>query len=131
MGYTGDFSSLYLEPEQVTLGVRAEDEKTPCDGMTRAQAAAFLQKKILADVRAGKPPPMVEGAGAAAAGAPNRPGSAPPDMPTAAGEPGDGKPRLAGAKPGEQAGQGGGGGAAGRGDRTAAAPQPGLAHPCP
>src|SRR5260370_30233359 len=104
MGYTGDFSSLYLEPQQLPLGVPAEDEKNPFDGMTRAQAAAFLQKKILADVRAGKPPPMVEGARAAAAGAPNRPGSA-PDMPGAAKEPGDGKSRVAGAKPGEQAGK--------------------------
>jgi len=60
-GYTGDFASLYLEVQELPLGVPAEDEKNPFDGMTRAQAAAVLQKKILADVRAGKPTPMVEG----------------------------------------------------------------------
>src|SRR5260370_26244814 len=107
MGYTGDFSSLYLEPQQLPLGVPAEDEKNPFDGMTRAQAAAFLQKKILTDVRAGKPTPMVEGARAAAAGAPNRPGSAPDNMPSAAKEPGNGKPRLAGAKPADPTRNGG------------------------
>jgi hypothetical protein len=71
-GYAGDFSSLYLEPQELPLGVPAEGEESPFDGMTRAQAAAFLQKKILADVQAGKPTPMVESAGAAAAGAPRR-----------------------------------------------------------
>ena len=71
-GYAGDFSSLYLEPQELPLGVPAEGEESPFDGMNRAQAAAFLQKKILADIRAGKPTPMVEGARAAAAGATRR-----------------------------------------------------------
>ena len=65
-GYTGDFSSLYLEPQELGLGVPVEDEKNRFEGMTRAQAMAFLQKQILADVRAGKPTPMVVGAQAAA-----------------------------------------------------------------
>ena len=125
-GYTGDFASLYLEVQELPLGVPAEDEKNPFDGMTRAQAAAFLQKKILADVRAGKPTPMVEGARAAAAGAPNRPGSAPPDMPGAAKEPADGKPRLAGAKPADPAGKGGVDETAVREDGTGVAAEPGL-----
>ncbi|HYR65078.1 MAG TPA: DUF1549 domain-containing protein, partial [Reyranella sp.] len=88
-GYAGDFSSLYLEPQELPLGVPAEGEESPFDGMNRAQAAAFLQKKILADVRAGKAPPMVEGARAAAAGATNRPGSAgsAPDMRDTPGKP--------------------------------------------
>src|SRR5215470_13020333 len=122
-GYAGDFSSLYLEPQELPLGVPAEGEKNPFDGMTRAQATAFLQKKILADVRAGKPTPMVGGA-QAAAGAPNRPG-APPDMPNAAKEPGDGKSRLAGAKPADPAGKGGVDEAAFRDDGTGAAADPG------
>ena len=71
-GYAGDFSSLYLEPQELPLGVPAEGEESPFDGMTRAQAAAFLQKKILADVRVGKAPAMVEGARAAAAGGTRR-----------------------------------------------------------
>jgi hypothetical protein len=98
-GYAGDFSSLYLVVQELPLGVPVEGEKNPFDGMTRAQATAFLQKQILADVRAGKPSPLVGGAPATAAGAPNRPGSE-TNMPAAAKTPGEGKPGLAGARPG-------------------------------
>ncbi|HKD25703.1 MAG TPA: DUF1549 domain-containing protein, partial [Xanthobacteraceae bacterium] len=97
-GYTGDFSSLYLEPQALPLGVPVEGEQNPFGGMTRAQATAFLQKKILADVRAGKQAPMVGGAAVAAAGAPNRPGSE-PSTPGAAKKPAEGKADLADAKP--------------------------------
>jgi hypothetical protein len=58
-GYTGDFSSLYLEPQALGLGVPVEGQKGPLAGMTAAQATAYLQKQIQADVRAGKPTPMV------------------------------------------------------------------------
>ena len=90
-GYDGDFSSLYLEPQDLPLGVPVEGEKNPFDGMTRAQATAFLQKKILADVHAGEPTPMVGGAS-------NRPGSE-TEMPRATKAPGEGKPTLADSKP--------------------------------
>jgi cytochrome c553 len=121
-GYTGDFSSLYLEPQALPLGVPVEGEKNPFDGMTRAQAAALLQKKILADVRAGKPAPMV--GGAQAAGAPSRPGSE-TDKLGAAKKPGDGKPRLAEAKAADPGGKGGLDEAASE-DGTGAATVPGL-----
>jgi hypothetical protein len=65
-GYTGDFSSLYLEPQEPLLGIPVEGEKSPFDGMARTQLAAFLQQKILADVHAGKPTPMLDRAQAAA-----------------------------------------------------------------
>jgi Protein of unknown function (DUF1553)/Protein of unknown function (DUF1549)/Concanavalin A-like lectin/glucanases superfamily/Planctomycete cytochrome C len=58
-GYAGDFSSLYLEPQEPLLGLPVEGEKSPFDGMARTQLAAFLQQKILADVHAGKPTPML------------------------------------------------------------------------
>ncbi len=85
-GYAGDFSSLYLEVQELPLGVPVEGEKSPFDGMTRAQAIALLQKQILADIRAGRPPPMVGGGQAAAASA--APGF---EMPGTAQKPG-GKP---------------------------------------
>jgi hypothetical protein len=69
-GYTGDFASLYLEPQTLGLGVPRDGDKGPSAGMTAAQATAFLQKQIQADVRAGKPTPMV---GAQPAPAPSRP----------------------------------------------------------
>src|SRR5262249_54555838 len=89
-GYPGDFSSLYLEPQALPLGVPVEGEQNPFGGMTRAQATAFLQKKILADVRAGKQAPMVGGAAVAAAGAPDPPGPQ-PSTPGAAEKPAAGK----------------------------------------
>src|SRR5215831_10714773 len=66
-GYAGDFSSLYQEPQARARGAPVEGEKNPFDGMSHAQAIAFLQKQILADARAGKPAPMI--------GAPDRAGS--------------------------------------------------------
>lgn len=66
-GYTGDFSSLYLEPQSVGPGVPRDGDQGPLAGMTAAQATAFLQKQIQADVRAGKPTPMI---GAAPSSAP-------------------------------------------------------------
>jgi cytochrome c553 len=123
-GYTGDFSSLYLEPQELPLGVPLEGEKSPFDGMTRAQAIASLQKQILDDVRAGKPTPMV-GAEAAAAGAPNQPGSE-ATMLDAAKEPGEGKLGLADARAGGPAGKGGSHEATLRDERAGAAGEPGL-----
>src|SRR5262252_201057 len=58
-GYAGDFSSLYQEPQARGRGAPVEGEKSPFDAMSHAQAIAFLQKQILADVRAGKPAPML------------------------------------------------------------------------
>jgi uncharacterized protein DUF1553/concanavalin A-like lectin/glucanase superfamily protein len=49
------------------LGVPVEGEESPFNGMPRAQVTTQLQKRILADVRAGKPTPMVGAAQAAAA----------------------------------------------------------------
>jgi hypothetical protein len=89
--YTGDFSSLYLEPQELALGVPVEGMKGRFDGVPRAQLTAMLQKQILEDVRAGKPTPMIGGAQAAAAGAPNRPG-AETQAPAAAQKTADGKP---------------------------------------
>jgi hypothetical protein len=88
-GYAGDFSSLYLEVQELPLGVPVDGEKSPFDGMTRAQAIALLQKQILEDIRTGKPTPMVGAGQAAAAAAANRPGS---EMLDAAHKPGGGKP---------------------------------------
>ena len=100
-GYTGDFSSLYLEVQELPLGVPVEGEKSPFDGMTRAQATALLQRQILEDVLTGKPTPMIGGGQAAAPGAVNRPGS---EMRGAAQKPGEGKPGAAAVKPGSPAG---------------------------
>jgi Protein of unknown function (DUF1553)/Protein of unknown function (DUF1549)/Planctomycete cytochrome C/Concanavalin A-like lectin/glucanases superfamily len=65
-GYTGDFSSIYVEPPEPLLGIPVEGKKNPFDGMPRAQVVTSLQKKILADVGAGKPTPMLGRAQAAA-----------------------------------------------------------------
>ena len=65
-GYTGDFSSIYVEPPTQLLGIPVEGEKNPLAGMPGAQAVTILQKKILADVRAGKPTPMLSRGQAAA-----------------------------------------------------------------
>ena len=58
-GYTGDFSSIYVDPPEPLMGIPVEGEKNPFEGMPRAQVTTFLQKKILADVHAGKPAPML------------------------------------------------------------------------
>jgi hypothetical protein len=65
-GYTGDFSSVYVDPPAPLLGIPVEGEKNPFEGMSGAQVVTFLQKKILADVGAGKPTPMLGRAQAAA-----------------------------------------------------------------
>jgi Protein of unknown function (DUF1553)/Protein of unknown function (DUF1549)/Planctomycete cytochrome C/Concanavalin A-like lectin/glucanases superfamily len=65
-GHTGDFSSVYVEPPEPLLGIPVEGEKNPFDGMPRAQVVTSLQQKILADVGAGKPTPMLGRAQAAA-----------------------------------------------------------------
>jgi hypothetical protein len=69
-GYTGDFSSIYVDPPEPLKGIPVAGEKNPFEGMPRAQVTAFLQKKILADVHAGKPTPML-GRGQAAAVSPS------------------------------------------------------------
>jgi hypothetical protein len=58
-GHTGDFSSIYVDPPQPLKGIPVAGEKNPFEGMPRAQVTTFLQKKILADVHAGKPTPML------------------------------------------------------------------------
>jgi hypothetical protein len=68
-GYTGDFSSIYVDPPEPLKGIPVEGEKNPFDGKPRTQVVTSLQKKILDDVRAGKPTPML-GRGQAAAVSP-------------------------------------------------------------
>ena len=68
-GYTGDFSSIYVDPPEPLKGIPVAGEKNPFEGMPRGQVTAFLQKKILADIHAGKPTPML-GRGQAAAVSP-------------------------------------------------------------
>jgi len=58
-GYTGDFSSIYVDPPQPLKGIPVAGEKNPFEGMPHAQVTTFLQKKILDDVHAGKPTPML------------------------------------------------------------------------
>jgi hypothetical protein len=59
-GYKASFQSLYLDPQAETLGVLPAGKTDPYAKMTRSELTAVLQKKILADVRAGKPVPMVQ-----------------------------------------------------------------------
>jgi hypothetical protein len=58
-GYSGDFSSIYVDPPEPLLGIPVKGEKNPFDGMPRAEVIAHLQKKILADIQDGKPTPML------------------------------------------------------------------------
>jgi hypothetical protein len=67
--YPGDFSSIYVDPAEPLLGIPVDNEKNPFEGMSGAQVVTFLQKKILADIAAGKPTPML-GRGQAAAVSP-------------------------------------------------------------
>jgi hypothetical protein len=55
-GYKASFASLYMDPQPIDPGSALPGTKFK---ITRAQATAELQKKILADVRAGKPTPML------------------------------------------------------------------------
>jgi hypothetical protein len=77
-GYTGSFDELYLDPQASAPGEPLPGEKSKFPGMTAAQITALLQKKILADVRAGKPPPSLTPPDAMAAGpgGPGKPGFA-------------------------------------------------------
>ena len=72
-GYKGSFDELYLDPQATAPGEPLPGDKVKYPGMTEAQVTAILQKKILADVKAGKPTPMI-GAPDAMAGAGGRPG---------------------------------------------------------
>jgi hypothetical protein len=84
-GKDASFQELYLDPQDQAPGEPKPSEVNKFPGMTAAQITATLQKKILADVRAGKPTPMM----------------APRTPPAMAG----GKPGAPGAKPGlEKAG---------------------------
>jgi hypothetical protein len=67
--YPGDFSSIYVDPAEPLLGIPVDNEKNPFEGMSGAQVVTFLQKKILTDIAAGKPTPML-GRGQAAAVSP-------------------------------------------------------------
>jgi hypothetical protein len=49
---------IYIDEQLPTPGTPITGKKTPYDNMTRAQATAVLQKKILADIASGKPTPM-------------------------------------------------------------------------
>ncbi|HEY4029839.1 MAG TPA: DUF1553 domain-containing protein, partial [Caulobacteraceae bacterium] len=68
-----DNDRVYIDEQLPTPGTPT-GKKTPFDDMTRAQATAVLQTKILADIKAGKPTPMfqttnvLEAAGAKATG---------------------------------------------------------------
>jgi hypothetical protein len=93
-GYKGDISSLYLEPQELTLGAPVAGEKDKFPGMTPAQATAMLQRKIMADVKAGKPIPMLGGPPSAMVGA--APGG------KDAGKPGAGMMAKGPAKPGAE-----------------------------
>jgi Protein of unknown function (DUF1553)/Protein of unknown function (DUF1549)/Concanavalin A-like lectin/glucanases superfamily/Planctomycete cytochrome C len=68
-GYTGDFSSIYVDPPEPLKGIPVAGEKNPFEGMPLGQVTTFLQKKILADIHAGKPTPML-GRGQSAAVSP-------------------------------------------------------------
>jgi hypothetical protein len=66
-GYKASFASLYIDPQTATPGTPLPGQKDD-SGKTRAQATAELQRKILADVRAGKPAPMAADPSEMAAG---------------------------------------------------------------
>ncbi|MDB5458579.1 MAG: hypothetical protein JWO72_320 [Caulobacteraceae bacterium] len=91
-GYKGDFASLYLDPQAFALGAPIEGQKDKFGGLPRAQVTVMLQKKILADVAAGKPAPMINAGG-------------PPQV--AGGKPGlDKAAMMKGGKPGAGPGEG-------------------------
>jgi hypothetical protein len=84
-GKDASFQELYIDAQDQAPGEPKPGEKNKFPGMTSAQITAALQKKILADVRAGKPTPMMTPpAGPAMAGA-GKPGAKPGE---AAGKPG-------------------------------------------
>jgi hypothetical protein len=89
-GYTDNFDELYLDPQATASGEPLPGQKSKYAGMTPPQMTATIQKQILADVRAGKPTPMLTPPAAPAmAGGPGAPG----------GKPGMAKADMKGAKP--------------------------------
>ena len=78
-GYKDSFESLYLDPQATASGEPLPGQKPLYPGMTEAQVTALLQKKIQADVKAGKPTPMLgaQPTAMAAAGKPGAPGAKP------------------------------------------------------
>jgi len=58
-GNDASFQELYLDPQDQAVGEPKPGEKTKFPGLTQAQITATLQRKILADVKAGKPTPMI------------------------------------------------------------------------
>jgi hypothetical protein len=120
-GYKSSFESLMIDEQPQFAGVIPKDPKSPLLKLTRAEAIAVLQKQILADVKAGKPPPMMTqpdpGQAAFAGVAPDKAG----------GKPG-GKP---GAHPPGTHAEGGPGGPAGGGLMKTAAPGAPHAGPGP
>ncbi|MEI9892213.1 MAG: DUF1549 domain-containing protein [Caulobacteraceae bacterium] len=79
-GYKDSFEELYLDPQATAAGEPLPGQKDKFPGLTSAQLTAVLQKQILADVKAGKPTPMMGGQPApamAAAGKPGAPGVKP------------------------------------------------------
>ena len=78
-GNDASFQELYLDPQAQAVGEPKPGEINKFPGLTQAQITATLQKKILADVKAGKPAPMMgPPAGPAMAGG-GKPGSKPGD----------------------------------------------------
>jgi hypothetical protein len=62
-GYRASFEPLMIDEQPQFAGVHPKNPNDPEEkkilAMTRADAIAYLQKKILADVKAGKPPPSM------------------------------------------------------------------------
>jgi hypothetical protein len=119
-GYKDSFESLMIDEQPQFAGVFAKTPNDPEEQkvlkMTRADAIAYLQKKVLADIKAGKPVPTMSepdpGQLAFAGALPDKaaagPAGAKPAMP------GLQKAALTGAKPGAKGGPAGPGAARGR-----------------
>ena len=92
-GYVGDLTPLMVDAQSQAPGVYPMDPDSPLQKtlkkMTRPQAIAFLQSKIVADARAGKPLPTLS----AAAGTGRRRGGMMADLEAMKADPG--LPRLA------------------------------------
>jgi hypothetical protein len=72
-GRDASFQELYLDPQAQAPGEPKPGEKSKFPGLTSAQVTALLQKKILADIKAGKPTPSMTPPDAMAS-APGKPG---------------------------------------------------------
>ncbi|MGZ3279446.1 MAG: DUF1553 domain-containing protein [Caulobacteraceae bacterium] len=90
-GKDASFQALYLDPQATAPGEPLPGQKDLFPGQTTAQVTALLQRKILADVKAGKPTPSMTPPDAMAAG-PGKPGLAKADFKAA--KPGETKPGL-------------------------------------